>query len=94
MTNDPDMLGTPFSDEDRRHFAATHMIMVMAENVVHMIRDERVLMHRHLRETIFYLILNADFGATALAIMEDQFIDDLEDAKLLSSIGDMLYDAS
>lgn len=94
MTNDPDMLGIPFSEEDRRHFAATHMIMVMAGNVVHMIRDEDILMYRHLRETIFYLILNADFGAPALAIIEDQFIDDLEDAKLLSSIGDILYDAS
>ncbi len=94
MTNDPDVLGIPFSEEDRRHFAATHMIMVMAGNVVHMIRDEDILMYRHLRETIFYLILNADFGAPALAIIEDQFIDDLEDAKLLSSIGDILYDAS
>ena len=94
MTNDPDVLGTPFSEEDRRHFAAAHMIMVMAENVVDMIRDEDVLIYKHLRETIFFLILNADCGAGALAIMEDQFIDDLEDAKLLSSIGDMLYDDS
>lgn len=67
-----------------------HKVMAICSRTINNIRDENVYIYRCLRNSIFYLALNGTIGAPAFMMLDKQFVDDLNDALLLTTIADML----